>query len=273
MEEDREIAERYGYGADDSIIYRGLDVVVVPGRGDRIETVLERLGIAFRIARAGQLDEAGLHPEAILLVGCTGEIGPDDVEIVRWYVRAGGALFTSCWALSYTVEPSFPAVLSKFPSPGEVVDHVFALPTATAEESPYLRGVFDGGVQPYYSLLGAHLIQVLDPERATVLLDSPSAAAKHGTGDLAAWFRAGHGIVLDTANHFEEQGFSAAHGLEKPIDRQAFAVNHMGLPPSRLRELVDEKWWRSTSKAAKEISDLSVFKILTNFVREKRING
>ncbi|MEM9380937.1 MAG: HEAT repeat domain-containing protein [Planctomycetota bacterium] len=272
-EEARELAEKYGYGVDDSLIYRGLDVIVVPGRGDRIEGVLERLGIKFRIARAGQLDEAGLHPEAILLVGCTGELAADDIEIVQWYARAGGALFTSCWALTYTVEPSFPAILTKFPSPGEVVDSVFALPTATAEESPYLRGVFDGGVQPYYSLLGAHLIEVLDPERATVLLDSPSAAARHGTGDLAAWFRAGHGVVLDTANHFEEQGFSAAKGLDKPIDRQAFAVNHMGLTLEELRRLAEEKWWKSTSKAAGEVSDLSVFRILTNFVREKRING
>ncbi|MEM1449896.1 MAG: HEAT repeat domain-containing protein [Planctomycetota bacterium] len=272
-EEKRELAEKYGYGVDDSVIYRGLDVIVVPGRGDRIEGVLERLGIKFRIARAGQLDEAGLHPEAILLVGCTGELGVDDVDIVQWYVRAGGALFTSCWALTYTVEPAFPAILTKFPSPGEVVDNVFALPTATAEESPYLRGVFDGGVQPYYSLLGAHLIEVLDPERATVLLDSPSAAARHGTGDLAAWFRAGHGVVLDTANHFEEQGFSAAKGLDKPVDRQAFAVNHMGLTLEELRRVAEEKWWKSTSKASGEVSDLSVFRILTNFVREKRING
>ncbi|MEM9802708.1 MAG: HEAT repeat domain-containing protein [Planctomycetota bacterium] len=272
-EEERELAEKYGYGVDERTIYRGLDVVVVPGRGDHIELVLERLEIKYRIARGGQLAEAGLHPGAILLVGCTGEITPDDVDIVRWYVHAGGALFTSCWALTYTVEPAFPAVLAKFPSPGEVVDNVFAFPAIGAADSPYLRGVFDGGVRPYYSLLGAHLVEVLDPERAEVLLDSPTAAARHGTGDLAAWFRSGHGVVLDTANHFEEQGFSAASGLRKPIDRQAFAIDHMGLAPTKLRELVDEKWWRSTSKAAEEVLDLSVFRILTNFVREKRIRG
>ena len=75
---------------------------------------------------------------------------------------------------------------------------------------------------------------VLDHARQVVAL----------TGDLAAWFRVGHGTVLDTANHFEEQGFSAATGLKKPIDRQAFAVNHMGLKPLQLRTLEGEKWWR-----------------------------
>lgn len=272
-EEVKARAEKYGYGIDEARIYRGLDVVVVPGRGDHIESVLEQLGVKFRIAQAGSLGDAGLHPAAILLVGCTGEISPDDVEVVRWYVRSGGALFTSCWALTYTLEASFPSILQKSPTPGEVLDNVFARPTAEALRSPYLRGVFDGGVQPYYSLQGAHLISVVDPERAQVLLDSPEAAARHGSGVLAAWFRMGHGVVLNSANHFEEQGFRAATGLKKPIDRQAFAVNHMGLSLVQLRAHQDESWWSSTTKAASQVSDLSVFRILTNFVREKRIRG
>lgn len=273
LEESKARREKYGYGIDETRIYRGLDVVVVPGRGDHIEGVLERLGIQYRTARAGSLHEAGLHPGAILLVGCTGEIAASDIEVVRWYVRSGGALFTSCWALTYTLEASFPSILTKSPTPGEVLDNVFARPTASALRSPYLRGVFDGGVQPYYSLQGAHLISVVDPERAEVLLDSPEAAARHGSGVLAAWFRMGHGAVLNSANHFAEQGFSAARGLKKPIDRQAFAVNHMGLSPVQLRAVKDESWWSSTAKTAAEISDLSVFRILTNFVREKRIRG
>ena len=272
-EEAKARQERYGYSATDESIYVGMDVIVVPGLGDHIEKVLEQLGIEFRTVLPGNLEEAGLHPGAILLIGCTGEISADDVEIVQWYVRTGGALFTSCWSLSLTVVPTNPAVIRRFPSPGEVVDNVFARPTASALESPYLRGVFDGGVQPYYSLIGAHLIQVVDPERAEVILDSPYAAARHGSGDLAAYFRMGHGVILDTANHFEEQGFTSAPGLKGAEECQAFAVNHMGLTLEELRENQGEKWWKSPSKAATQIADLSVFRILTNFVREKRING
>lgn len=269
--EQQDLQKRYGYGVDEAAVYRGLDVIVIPGRGDHIERVLERLGIRFRLAPAGKVQDSRLHPGAILLVGCTGEIAPADVEAVRWFVRSGGALFSSCWSLTFTVQRSFPALVAKFPWRQEVMDNVFAVPTRDAVDSPFLRGVFDGGVQPYYSLVGSHLIQVLDPERVEVLLDSPSAATRHGCGDLAAWFRMGHGTVLDTANHFEEQGFSAASGLKKPIDRQAFAVNHMGLKPLQLRTLGEEKWWKSTSAASAEVFDLSVFRILTNFVRAKRI--
>lgn len=269
--EQRDLDKRYGYGVNEAAIYQGLDVIVIPGRGDHIEKVLRRLGIKFRLAPAGKVQQSRLHPGAILLVGCTGEIAPADVEAVQWFVRSGGALFSSCWSLTYTVQRSFPALVAKFPWPQEVMDNVFAVPTRVGAASPFLRGVFDGGVQPYYSLVGAHLIEVLDPERVEVLLDSPSAATRHGCGDLAAWFRMGHGTVLDTANHFEEQGFSAATGLKKPIDRQAFAVNHMGLKPLQLRTLGEEKWWKSTSAASAEVFDTSVFRILTNFVRAKRI--
>ena len=271
--EQRDLQERYGYGVNEAAIYQGLDVVVIPGRGDHIEKVLKRLGIKFRLAPVGRVQASRLHPGAVLLVGCTGEIAPADVEAVRWFVRSGGALFTSCWSLTMTVQRSFPALVAKFPWPQEVMDNVYAAPTRAGAASPFLRGVFDGGVQPYYSLVGAHLIEVVDPERVEVLLDSPSAAVRHGCGDLAAWFRIGHGTVLDTANHFEEQGFSAATGLKKPIDRQAFAVNHMGLKPLQLRTLGEERWWKSTSAASAEVFDLSVFRILTNFVRAKRIGG
>ena len=154
-----------------------------------------------------------------------------------------------------------------------MLDKVYARPTVSGLGSPYLRGVFDDHVQPFYALEGAHLIHVVDPERAEVLLDSPAAAARHGSGDLAAWFRMGHGICFNSANHFDEQGFSSAQGLDKPIDRQAFAVNHMGYSLVQLRATQDERWWSSTSKAAKEVSDLSVFRILTNFVRKKRMDG
>ena len=48
-------------------------------------------------------------------------------------------------------------------------------------------------------------------------------------------------------------------------------MNHMGLKPLQLRTLGEEKWWKSTSAASAEVFDTSVFRILTNFVRAKRI--
>ncbi len=263
--------EKYGYQVPDALIYSGLDVVVIPGRGDHIESVLDRLGIAYRIVRAGQLAEEGLHPAAVLIVGCTGEIAAGDVPIVQWYVRCGGSLFTSCWSLTFTANRSFPHVIAKAPTDHEVLDRVSTEPAAP--DSTFLNGVFEGGSIPIYSLEGAHLIQVQDPIRAEVLIDSPEAAERHGSGEMAAWFRVGHGTVLDSVNHFELQGLALATDLKKKEDLQAYAVNHMGLSMGKLRQVRKERWWKSREKASKHVDDTSAFRLLTNFVREKRLRG
>jgi len=58
--------------------------------------------------------------------------------------------------------------------------------------------------------------------------------------------------------------------LKKPIDRQAYAVNHMGLTLEDLREVKAEAWWKTNRKAEEFIWDESAFRFLTNFVRWKR---
>ncbi len=231
--------EKYGYTVPDSLIYSGLDVVVIPGRGDKIEEVLERLNISFRSVPAGKLAEQGLHSQAVLMVGCTGELHPSDLSVVQWYVRCGGALFTSCWSLTHTANRAFPGYLRKFDTGTEVMDRVRTQPAR--ENSPYLNGVFAGGSVPIYQLEGAHLIEVRDPLRTEVLIDSPEAADRHGSGEMAAWFWSGHGTVLDSVNHFDLQGLEMANHLRKPEEFQAYAMNHMGLSIEALRRTIKER--------------------------------
>ena len=247
-------------------IYRELDVVVVESRGDHIEKVLTSQAIAHRMTRAGALPEAALSQDALLMMNCSGEIEQKDVERVRWFVLAGGHLFGTCWALHETIQRSMPtSPIAKFETEGEVVASVPA--RSCDAESPYTAGVFPEGVEPIYALQGAHLIEVLDPERAEVLIDSPWCAEKHGCGNLVAWFEAGHGTVLDSVNHFDLQGLELAEGLKTARDRQAYAVDHMGTPYETLRKIRGERYWEQATKASQQVLDLSVFRLLTNFVR------
>ena len=115
---------------------------------------------------------------------------------------------------------------------------------------------------------------MVEPERVEVLIDSPECAEKWGGGgELAAWFRQGHGTILDSVNHFDVQGLELAMGLKEPEQRMAYAVDHMGLDYERLRATKDADWWDSSVKAAREVRDLSVFELVTNFVRLRRIAG
>ncbi|MDZ4772621.1 MAG: HEAT repeat domain-containing protein [Planctomycetota bacterium] len=250
-------------------IFRDMDVVVLESRGDHIEKVLESQKIEHRKTMAGKITANGLTSDGLFIANCTGEIEEPDVERLRWFVLAGGHLFGSCWALHETIERALPGPIAKYETASEVLATVEA--RVCAVDSPYLEGVFLRGVQPMYALEGAHVIDVREPERAEVLIDSPECADAFGCGNLAAWFEAGHGTVLDSANHFEAQGLQSASNAQKPIERQAYAVDHMGLPLDKLRAVKNAEWWSNSEKASREITDLSVFRLVTNFVRLRRL--
>ncbi|MCE9594858.1 MAG: HEAT repeat domain-containing protein [Planctomycetes bacterium] len=268
----RERLEKYGYGSPDyTSVYQDLDVIVFAGRpgGDNMQNLLERQKIKHRMTEANRLVDDAIHPGAVYVANCPGEIEPKDVDRLAWFVRTGGYLFASCWALHETVERVYPGVVRKYETKGEVLDDVPG--ACVAPDSPYVQGVFPPHTTPIFKLEGAHLIQVIDPERCEVLVDSPICAERWGSGELAVWFHAGHGLILDSVNHFDLQGFEMATGLKTPDDRIAYAFDHLGLDYARWRQTRDEKWWGSNVGAAKEIPDLFAFRFLTNFVRRKRI--
>ncbi len=269
-EEAAKRGKEYAFSESRAKSFADLDVVVFQSRGDAIESLLERIGIQHRRTRAGQVSTAELHPFAVYVSNCTGEIERDDLEALQWHVYTGGYFFGSCWSLGHTIANMVPGVLRMYPGheEGTILDRVEA--RACDPASPYLEGVFPHETVPVYDLQGAHLIEVLQPERCEVLVDSPGCATRWGCGNLAAWFEVGHGLILDSANHFQEQGIANAQDLKKPEERMVYAFDHMALDYAAWRASRDEKWWKSTREAAQHVFDESAFRFITNFVRQKR---
>ena len=262
--------KKYGYASSDYGVYEDLDILVFQSRGDHIEKLLNTLKIAHRETHSGGVTDSGVSPLGIYVANCTGECNHDDLEQVQWAVHAGGYLFSSCWALTHHASLVRPGFVQMLPTPrGQVMDLVTAEP---CRDSPYLAGVFDGTTRPKYVLEGAHLIDVLDRELVEVLIDSPECATRWGGGNLAAWWTVGHGLILDSVNHFDLQGFERAPVMEKPEERMAYAVDVLGLSYADLRA-VPKSAWQSQKKAAEEVRDLSAFRFITNFVRQKRRTG
>ncbi|HEU4394578.1 MAG TPA: HEAT repeat domain-containing protein, partial [Planctomycetota bacterium] len=278
LDREKEIrdARKYGYALNDRDVYENLDVVVLTSRGDSIENLLGTLNIKHRLTKSASVKKDGLQPFGVFVSNCTGEVQPDDHERICWSVHVGAALFGSCWAIEHTIGKEFGTTIRKFRGfAGEVLYQPRAeeLPT----ESEYLNGVFPPLVRPLYELWGAHLIEVLDPERVEVLIDSPETAANFkGCGNLAAWFTAGHGVVMGSSAHFDRQKMSKlqnAWGVDVKTDvqRRAFAVDHFGFSWERVRELDAKDVFAKQAEAEKEVTDMSAFRFLTNFVRRKRI--
>lgn len=265
-------AKKYGYAPSIEGLYTGLDIVVLGsiGGGDHIEDLLASMKIKHRMTMSPRVHEAGLHPYLLFVANCWGKIQEDDVDTLAWFVRAGGYLFSSCWALEETVVKVYPGVMRRWYTPiGQVLDYT-PIAEPCVPGSPYLDGVFDDWTQPQYVLEGAYLIEVLDPDRCEVLIDSPEAAACWGSGNMAAWFEAGHGVVLDSVNHFSHQGFHFAPDLKTAEDRMAYAVDHMGVTYADLRDFAARKVFDSPQRCEKEVSDESAFRFLSTFVRHKR---
>lgn len=278
--------EKFGYSVPVGEVFRDLDVIVLESRGDQIQTVLEHVetglavagakgdkkdppkgGVPYRKTTAGQHRSDGLQPFGVYVSNCTGEVAPADLEAISWFVRTGGYLFGSCWSLGETIDRVYPGVVRARHLENELAT-VNAEPIAIG--SPYLVGVFDGGVEPHYNLEGPHLIEVVDPERCEVLVDSPQCAGKYGVGNMTVWFRAGHGLVCDSVNHFNNQGLVNATWLKENEERQAYAVDRMALPWDQWRATASEKWWGSNGKAAERVYDRTALHLVTNFVRSKR---
>jgi len=269
---DKEAREKkkYGYATQPRKVYEDLDIVVLQTRrgGDNIQLLLDEYDIEHRIVRAASIAKVGLHPFALFVANCPGEINDKDAERLQWFVRAGGYLFASCWALTHTVQRCFPDVVRKLETRAQVLDVVEA--ARCPSHSPFIEGVFDGVTKPYYMLEGSHLIEVLDPERFEVLIDSPECATRWGDGNLAGWFTIGHGTILDSANHFDLQGMARAK-VKSEKDRMAFAMDHLGYDYAELRKLAAERVFSRQPTAVKKTRDLSIFRFITTFVREKRI--
>ncbi len=263
-------AKKYGYAVQPGKVYEDLDIVVLVtrGGGDNIQDLLTMYGIEHRLIRAAGVQKCGLHPHALFVVNCPGEIVHDDEEAIRFYVHAGGYLFASCWALTHTVQVCFPGVVRKYENRRQVVDTVLAEPVPV--ESPLTAGVFTEGCRPFYELMGSHLIEVIDPERFEVLIDSPETATRWGEGNLAGWFTIGHGLVLDSANHFDLQGMSHANLADEKA-RMAFAMDHLGYDYTELRALRDKGVFLKQPTAVRQTRDQTIFRFITTFVRQKRL--
>jgi HEAT repeat protein len=265
-------AHKFGYAPSIEGLYRGLDIVVLAtrGGGDRIEDLLDELKIVHRLCRQPQVQEAGLHPFALFVANCPGEVGEKDVEALSWFVRVGGYLFGSCWALHETIEKIYPGVVRRYDTPGAQVIDYNVTADACEPDSIYFDGVFDNWTRPMYVLEGAHLIEQLDRDRNEVLIDSPCSASSWGSGNLACWFTAGHGVILDSVNHFNHQGFHFALNMKTAEDRMAFAMDHMGITYAEAREFMAKKVFDKNATCEKQVTDQSAFKFLSNFVRAKR---
>jgi hypothetical protein len=121
------------------------DVIVFPGRSDKIEKVLDALKLPFTKVAREKFGETKLDPKQVIIFACNGrgdQFTDDDVKRIRDFVAAGGYLFTADWVLESVTEKVFPGKIEMGgESPGEeLVVKIRMAPEGAAH--PYNRDVF-----------------------------------------------------------------------------------------------------------------------------------
>jgi hypothetical protein len=179
---------------------RDSDVVVVQGQYDRVEDVLRLAGIPHRLLAPDALTNARLDPRQVLVVNCPGHVGEQGIARIRAFVKAGGSLFTTDWALKFVLEPAFPGIVAfNGRSTGDEVVRIEVKHT----DNPFLAGMFHADADPLWWLEGSsYPIQILDPARVQVLLTSAELAARYGEAPVSVAFKVGEGDVLHMISHY-----------------------------------------------------------------------
>ena len=176
------------------------DVVVVTGAYDRVQQVLDALAVPHTVIDPPALDHVVLRPEQLLVINCPGQVSSHAIARIRAFVKAGGSLFTTDWALRHVIEPAFPEILAHNERP--TLDDVVRI-EAKDPDNIYLQGVMDGQDDPQWCLeASSYPIRILDPERVEVLITSKELGEKYGETPVAVWFRWGEGEVFHMISHY-----------------------------------------------------------------------
>jgi hypothetical protein len=179
---------------------RPRDLLVVRGAYDHVEWVLRQVGVPFAECEPAQLASRSLRGVEVVLVNCPGRVGSAGARKLCEFVRRGGLLFTTDWAVLHVLEPAFPRTIryTRKPTRDDVVSIRVVKP-----EHLFLKHVLTGNDRHLWWLESqSYPIQVLDRRRVEVLIDSDEMRRKYGSGPIAVTFRAGRGRVVHIVSHF-----------------------------------------------------------------------
>jgi len=182
-------------------------IVVVNGEFDEMETVLERYRIPHTVITRKDLVRKRLAGARILCVNCGRDPSPADAskvaERVQRFVRRGGWLITSDWALRPYLTEAFPDRIEHVPTGGHQRDT-----TVTVEpirSSPLLVGAFDRARKSRWWLEESSRFFRVKPGKATVLVRSAEMKRRYGHEAVVVEFLEGRGRVLHLLGHFYQK--------------------------------------------------------------------
>jgi hypothetical protein len=175
------------------------ETLVVQGCYDQIEYVLDALSTPYERMPASQVCFGSLYDAKTLFVNCPGDLDEEGIDAVRQFVKRGGTLVSTDWALPRVVQRAFPGVIEH--NGLSTRDDVVRVEVAEAGAG-LLGDLVDADDTPCWWLEGAsHPIRILDEKRAEVLVRSDEMAEKYKDDSIVVRFREEDGVVYHMVSH------------------------------------------------------------------------
>ncbi|MFW9995719.1 MAG: hypothetical protein ACFFD4_27010 [Candidatus Odinarchaeota archaeon] len=176
------------------------DVVIVRGSYDFIESVFGLVGIPYTLIEPHQVETAKLRTEQLVFVNCPGDIDKRGIENLVEFVRKGGYLVTTDWALKNVLETGFPGIVEF--NGKETGDEVVSVEVKDWD-NPIIKNTFSKEDEPAWWLEGAsYPIRILDKENVEVLVVSKELGERYGEDPVVVSFWYEEGRIYHMISHF-----------------------------------------------------------------------
>lgn len=176
------------------------EIIVVSGSYDRVQDVLNAVDIKHTLLNPNQLDQVELNGQQLLIMNCGARPSKKGIDKIRKFVKAGGFLYTTDWALKHVVEPAFPGFIkwNRVKTQNDVVgvqvkrkDNVFLQHVKLSAEDPQ-----------WWLEASSYPIEIVTEHWVEVLIESKEMKKKYKESPIAVTFKYGDGRVLHIASHF-----------------------------------------------------------------------
>ena len=239
-------------------------IIIVAGSYDKIELVLDLIKVPYILIQPHEFDQIELKPDQILIINCPGNIS-EGIEKVKVFVRRGGFLFTTDWALLNILEKLFPKFVKYNQRPTgddcvsvQVVD----------KSNKFLEGLFTDDANPIWWLeSSSYPIEILDKEKVQVLVTSKEMQEKYGEAPIVITFNYGDGgTILHMTSHYYLQRAELRTKRHK-MSAKKYAMAEMGLTASEAEEMDEELEGLSLGEAE---SAYSTTQFISNVIVEQQ---
>ena len=194
--------------------------------------------VPYILIQPEEVGQIELKPDQILIINCPGNIYAEALTNVQTFVKQGGFLFTTDWALQSILEKIFPKLVKYNQRP--TGDDCVAVQVVD-KTNKFLEGLFKADEEPIWWLeSSSYPIEILDKEKVKVLVTSKEMEEKYGEAPIVITFDFGDGgTVLHMTSHYYLQRAELRTDRHK-MSAKDYVKSEMGFSDAEVEEMEED---------------------------------